>query len=136
MTEGEVLEYPKYKNKANWAKRHVLRTDAMVRLHEKIIKQTDGFLWCERNGTRVNGDHLEECDQLNEKVRDMAGRVRKEEIQKIAMDTKRVVKAFDDARRVTIEIKAVMTRKPEHRNWIWKKFKKDEERPEEPVAPE
>ena len=38
VTKGEVLEYPKYRHKANWAKRHVLRTDAMVKLHEKLIK--------------------------------------------------------------------------------------------------
>ena len=65
VTKGEMLEYSKYRNKANWAKRHVLRADALVKLHEKIIKKANSYLWCERHGVRVDGDHIEDCDQLN-----------------------------------------------------------------------
>ena len=38
------------------------------------------------------------------------------------MDTKKVVKTFDNARKVAIEVEAIMLRKEENRCWFWKKF--------------
>ena len=51
------------------------------------------------------------------------------------MDTKKVVRAFDNARKVMIDVEAIMAREKEHRRWTWKKFEERKEVQQNEEAP-
>ena len=64
VTSGEEIDFLKYRNKANWAKRQIKHTTELIRLHEDRIKRGGEYLYCRTHDRHINLDHLKECHHL------------------------------------------------------------------------
>ena len=72
VTNGEEIDFFKYRNKANWAKRQIKHTSELIRLHENRIKRGGEYLYCQTHDLHVNLEHLKECHHLPKETREIA----------------------------------------------------------------